>query len=124
VYLDTSDVRPGKLVQLKEAIEELADFIDENEPGIVSYSVYFAENDSRMTVVHVHADSASLDCHMDVAGPRFGKFADLLSLRSIHIYGEPSERALDQLREKARNLGAADVVVHAPHAGFLRAVSG
>jgi hypothetical protein len=45
-----------------------------------------------MTVIHVHADPASLDHHMEVAGPRFGRFADLVTLRSIHIYGEPSER--------------------------------
>jgi hypothetical protein len=121
VYVDTSDVRAGKLPQLKAAIKELAEFIDENEPQLVSYSVYFTEDDCRMTVIHVHTGSASLDHHMDVGGPLFRKFADLVTLSSIHIYGEPSERALGQLRDKLRLLGAGDVIVHAPHAGFLRA---
>jgi len=48
-----------------------------------------------MTVMHVHADAASLDHHIEVAGPRFARFAELLTLSSIHIYGEPSEKALD-----------------------------
>jgi hypothetical protein len=121
VYVDTSEVRAGKLAQLKAAIKELADFIEENEPQLVSYSVYFSEDGSRMEVVHVHADAASLDYHMETAGPLFGEFADLVTLSSIHIYGEPSERALGQLRDKLRLLGAGDVIVHAPHAGFLRA---
>jgi quinol monooxygenase YgiN len=121
VYVDTSEVRPGKLAQLKAAIKELADFVDENEPQLVSYSVYFTDDRSRMTVVHVHADSASLDYHMDIAGPLFRKFADLVTLSSIHIYGEPSERALGQLRDKLRLLGTGDVIVHAPYAGFVRA---
>src|SRR5512144_2406385 len=73
VYVDTSEVQPGKLTQLKAAIEELAEFVEENEPELISYSVYFDESGSRMSVVHVHADSASLDYHMDVAGPLFPK---------------------------------------------------
>jgi len=121
VYVDTSEVRAGKLPQLKAAIQELAEFVEENEPQLVSYSVYLTEDESRITVMHVHADSASLDFHMDVAGPRFQQFADLVTLTSIHIYGEPSERALGQLRDKLRLLGAGDVVLHASHAGFLRA---
>lgn len=121
VYVDTSEVRAGKLAQLKAAIEELADFVEGNEPQLVSYSVYFTEDERCMTVTHVHPDSASLDLHMDVGGPLFPKFGDLVTLSSIHIYGEPSERALRQLRDKPRLLGSGDVIVHAPHAGFIRA---
>lgn len=120
VYVDTSDVRRGKLEELKGAIGELAGFVEQNEPRLISYSVYFSDDGRQMTVVHVHADSASLDYHMDAAGPRFGRFADFLTLRSIHIYGQPSERAVAQLREKVHLLGSGEVVVHAPHAGFRR----
>ena len=73
-----------------------------------------------MTVVHVHPDAASLDHHMEVAGPRFAPFADLLTLLSIDIYGAPSAKAGDQLREKLRLLGRGELIVHAPHAGFSR----
>ena len=120
VYVDTSDVRAGALEELKGAIRELADFVEENEPQLVSYSAYFSEDDSQISVVHVHIDSASLDYHMEVAGPQFGKLADLLTLTSIHIYGEPSGKALRQLRDKVRLLGSGDVIVHPPHAGFSR----
>jgi hypothetical protein len=123
VYVDTSDVRPGKLLQLKAAIKELAEFVEGNEPGLISYSVYFAEGGKRMSVVHVHADSESLDYHLDVAGSLFHRFADLVTLSSIHIYGEPSETALGQLRGKLSTLGAGDVIVHSPHVGFVRAVA-
>jgi hypothetical protein len=120
IYVDRSQVCEGALAQLKEAIEELASFISEAEPQLVAYSVYFSEDGRQMTVVHVHVDSASLDYHMEVAGPRFARFADLLTLSSIDIYGEPSERALEQLRQKLRLLGTGDLIVHAPHVGFSR----
>ena len=119
-YVDTSDVREGALEQLKGAIRALADFIEENEPQLISYNAFFSEDGHRMTVVHVHPDPSSLDYHMEVAGPRFGGFADLLTLSSIHIYGEPSERALEQLRDKVRLLGSGEMFVHPLHAGFSR----
>ena len=59
-----------------------------------------------MTVVNVHADSESLEYHMEVAGPVFRQFVELVTLSSIHIYGEPSEKVLQQSQEKARLLGA------------------
>ena len=123
VYVDTSDVRDGALEELKGAIRDLAAFVEANEPGLISYSVYFSDDEREMSVVHVHADAASLDYHMNVAGPRFARFADLVALRSIQVYGNPSEWALSQLRDKVRLLGAGEVVVHAPHAGFNRAVA-
>ena len=120
VYVDTSEVREGALGQLREAIRALAYFVEQNEPRLGSYGVYFSEDGRRMTVVHVHADPASLDRHMEVAGPRFAAFADLVKLSSIHIYGDPSEKALGQLRDKVRLLGTGEVVVHRPHTGFGR----
>jgi quinol monooxygenase YgiN len=120
VYVDTSEVREGALEELKGAIEELVEFVDANEPQLIAYSVYFSDDGREMTVVQVHADSASLEHHMDVAGPVFRKLSYLLTLSSIHVYGELSDKALRQLHEKARLLGRGNVRVHRLHAGFAR----
>ena len=120
VYIDTSDVREGALEELKTAMKELVDFVEANEPRLLAYNVYFSDDGTRMTVVHVHPDSASLEYHMEVAGPVFRRFVELVTLSSIHIFGEPSEKLLEQSREKARLLGRGDVAVDALHAGFSR----
>ena len=73
-----------------------------------------------MTIVHVHPDAASVDRFVTLAGPRFGRFPDLLTLRSIDVYGEPTDYTLRALEDKARLLGAGGVAVHTPHAGFSR----
>ena len=57
---------------------------------------------------------------MEVAGPLFRRFVELVTLSSIHIYGEPSEKALKQAHEKARLLGGGAVEVEALHTGFTR----
>lgn len=120
VYVDTSDVREGALEELKAGMNELVDFVEANEPRLLAYNVYFSDDGTRMTVVHVHPDAASLELHMEVAGPFFRRFVELVTMSSIHIYGEPSEKALDQSHEKARMLGNGEVVAEAFHAGFTR----
>lgn len=120
VYMDTSDVREGALQDLKTAIKQLADLVDANESRILAYNAYLSVDGTQMTVMHVHPDSASLEFHMEVMGPAFRRFAGLITLSSIHIYGRPSEKVLEQLREKARLLGRGSVVVHELHAGFVR----
>jgi hypothetical protein len=120
LYVDTSDIREGALEELKRGIERLVDFVEANEPRLIAYNVYFSEDDARMTVVSVHPDSASLELHMKLAGPLFRQFVELVTLSSIHIYGEPSEQVLQQSLEKARLLGRGSVVVESVHAGFAR----
>jgi hypothetical protein len=121
VYVDTADVREGALEELKAAVKELVEFIEANEPRLLAYNVYFNDDGTRMTVVHAHLDSASLEYHMEVAGPVFRRFVELVTLSSIHIYGEPSPELLKQVHEKARLLGRDVVVVaDALYTGFTR----
>jgi quinol monooxygenase YgiN len=122
VFVDTSEIREGKLEDLRRAVAELAEFVEANEVGTISYQVFFSDGDRQMTVLQIHPDSASMERHMEVAGPVFAKFADLLVLRTIDIYGSPSERVIEQLRRKAQLLGTASVAVHERQAGFARFV--
>jgi quinol monooxygenase YgiN len=120
LYVDTSEIHDGALEELKQAIAELVDFVEAKEPRLVAYNVYVSDDGTRMTVVSLHPDSASLEYHLEVAGPLFRRFVPLVTLSSIHIYGDPSEKALEQSHEKARLLGVASVVVEPLHAGFAR----
>ncbi len=124
LYVDTSEVREGALEALEGAIKQLVEFIEANEPQLIAYNVYLSDDGGQMTVVHLHVDSASLDYHMEVAGPAFRPFADLITLSSIRVYGEPSDKAVRQLEDKARLLGSGDVIVYRPHAGFARFETG
>jgi hypothetical protein len=120
VYIDTSAIGPGMLDRVMAALDDLVAFIEANEPQLMAYGAYVNDEGTEMTVFHVHVDSASLEVHLDVAGPAFRPFVGLVTLSSIDVFGAPSERALDQLREKVRLLGTGDVRVHPPLAGFFR----
>ena len=124
IYIDRSEIREGKLHELKKSLEELVEFVHTREPRLLSYSFYIDDTGTRMTLVAIYPDSASLEFHMEVAGPAFGKLAHLVNLLAIEIYGRPSEKALEQLRGKARLLGSGEEpVVDGLHTGFWRYTS-
>jgi hypothetical protein len=118
VYVDTSLIRPGKLDALEVAMKDLAAFVEANVPQLISYAFFVDTDRSHMTVVAVHPDSASLEFHMDVGAEEFKKFADLIELEKIEVYGLVNDAVLERLHTKARTLGAATVTVHEFHAGF------
>jgi len=120
VYVDRSDVMPGKAAELRHAVSELVTFVEAREPQLISYSFHVDDQASTMTVVAVHPDSASLELHLAIGGPEFRKVGAFISLRSIEVFGVPSATALRQLHEKARMLGGATVIVRSPDAGFAR----
>jgi len=120
IVLDTSEIREGKREELERGIAELAAFVETNEPDPISYEVFFRDDGRVMTVLQVHPDSASMERHMEIAGPVFARFTHLVMLRTIDVYGSPSEKVVDQLRRKAELLGTATVAVHDLQAGFAR----
>jgi len=52
---------------------------------------------------------------MEVAGPAFTRFVELIELSTMDVYGKPCDALLEQLRKKVRMLGTATVIVHELH---------
>lgn len=122
VAIDTSRIREGRFEELRGAVDELAAFVESNEPRPIAYEVYLDEDAGMMTVIQVHPDSASMELHLDVAGPAFPRFTELLELQTIDLFGSPSEELVRLVRKKAELLGDVPVRVHPRHAGFVRAL--
>jgi quinol monooxygenase YgiN len=121
IYVDTSDIREGRLADVRAGIARLADVVEREEPRLVSYAAFLDEDEGRMTVVHVHVDAGSLAFHMQVGGRLFAAFAELVLLRTIDVYGAVGADVRAALDAKARLLGGARVRTHPFHAGFVRA---
>jgi hypothetical protein len=120
VYVDASTIREGKLDELTAAMDHLAAWVEANVPRLVSYAFYLDAERKQMTVVAVHPDSDSLEYHMDAGREEFRKFASLIELARIDVYGRVSDAVVERLEAKAAMLGGAPVAVHEFHAGFSR----
>ena len=124
VYIDHSDVREGSLEELESGVRRVVDFIEAREPRLIAYGFYIDEDAMKMTVVAVHPDPASLELHLDIGSDEFRKLAHLLTLTAIECYGRPSDKALEQLRQKAAMLGDGGTIVSLDRsAGFARIAS-
>ncbi|WP_019811763.1 hypothetical protein [Saccharomonospora halophila] len=120
LYLDRSDIRAGRLEELKAGIRRLVPVIEREEPRLIEYGFHLDEDAGLMTVTAVHPDSASLEWHMEVGGAEFRKLGEMISLREIEVYGMISERAHEMLEQKAAMLGGRSVRVSGRYAGFAR----
>lgn len=123
VYVDTSEVHAGRLEELQAAMDDLTKFVEANEPRLLAYNVYFSDAGDRMTVLHINPDSASLEFHMNVAGPKFPPIGEFINMLSIDVYGDPGDAVVGRLRRKAEMLGGGSVRIHELHAGFARLVT-
>lgn len=124
VYVDTSEVRPGRLEELKAAMNDLAQFVQANEPQLLAYNVYFSDDGTRMSVLHINPNSASLERHMKIAGPKFPPIGEFIRLLAIDVYGRPDDGLVEGLRQKAKMLGSGTVRVLDFHAGICPPASG
>jgi hypothetical protein len=120
LYIDVSDICEGKLEELEMGMRHLTQFVEANMPRLISYAFFLDQDRTTMTVVAVHPDSASLEFHLDHGNEEFRKFADLVRLSRIEVYGRVGSGVLDRLHRKARMLGEEAVVVHEFYAGFAR----
>jgi hypothetical protein len=53
VYVGTWTIKPGKLEDAKRFLTEHSTFIEEREPRMIAFHVYFDEEGSKATVVQV-----------------------------------------------------------------------
>ena len=120
IYVDHSEIVDGKLGELRTALRGLAELVEAEEPGLVSYQVFLDPDGRHVSVLHVHRDADSLARHAAVAGPSFASFAGLVRLLRIDLYGDVGPEVVERMRAKARLLGTGTVEVHPFHAGFTR----
>lgn len=117
VLVGCSEIREGKLEELKAAMNDLVELVKAKEPQIIAYNVYLNENGKQLTVLQVHPDSASAEFHMEVTGSAFPK--ELINVSRIDIYGKPSQSLQEKMR-LAETTGSVGTFMHELHAGLSR----
>jgi len=120
LYIDVSDIRPGKRIAIEALITDLVAFVELNEPQLIGYHFFIDEPGKTMTCVALHPDSASMEFHMNIGWEKFRAFSEHIEQRSIDVYGDASESVIARLHRKIQMLGKGTVTVHQLHAGFLR----
>jgi len=120
VYVGTWTIKEGKEETARKWMAEHTDFIETNEPRLISFQVYFDADHRTCTVVQVHPDSTSMEFHMQLLAERLDDFFDFGDrIVSEQYYGPMS----DALEAELAKWESPDVtVIKRPvyEAGFTR----
>jgi quinol monooxygenase YgiN len=100
IYVGTFNIKPGRLEEASKDLKEHADLIEANEPRLIAFNVYLDELGSKVSVVQVHPDAASMDFHMKVIAEHLKQGFDYLDgAAGIEMYGQPPDGLVESERE-------------------------
>lgn len=120
IYVATYEVLEGRFDDAVESLEEHAEFIEANEPRMISFNVYGNEEVGTVSIVQVHIDSSSMDFHMELVAQHISDaLTDYLgSAVDTQIFGQGTS-TVDTIRSFG---GSDDDLTWAPEhvAGFTR----
>ena len=117
IYVGTYTVKPGSQEQARGRLAELVDFVETNEPRLIAFNTYLDADGTRVSIVQVHPDSASMEFHMQVNAKHFATAFDWLDASMSGQYFGPISDAL--AAELAKwDESSAFMPEHA--AGFIR----
>lgn len=98
IYVGTYGIKAGKLEEARKRIAELVDFVETNEPRMIAFHCFLDEEGSKLSIVQVHPDSASMEFHLQVNAKHFTTAFDYLeSMMSDQYYGVISETLAAEL---------------------------
>ena len=98
IYVGTTTIKPGKLEEARNHLTELVDFVETNEPRMIAFHLFLDEEGSKLTIVQVHPDSASMEFHMQVNAKHFATAFDFLeAVASEQYYGAISDGLATEL---------------------------
>lgn len=120
IYVGTHGIRPGKLEDARKHIAQLIDFVETNEPRMIAFNCFLDEGGSKLTIVQVHPDSASMEFHMQVNAKHFTTAFDYLDSQvSEQFYGTISETLASELAKwDEPNVAVTRMPIH--EGGFTR----
>jgi hypothetical protein len=102
IFVSTWKIREGRLEDYKQFAKEFMEHVKAREPQLIAFNMYFNEDETEMTSIQVHPDTASMDFHMQVLAKVIGQDmiewinrADFLEPKHIEIYGTPSAKLLE-----------------------------
>lgn len=120
VFIGTHRINEGKREEFKKDCRELVELVKREEPRLISFSIFFNEDETEVSVIQVHPDADSMMFHMQVAQEHITQSAEeQLVTKDIQIYGPPNDAVTRMIRELTQS-GAPLIVKPNIYAGFTR----
>jgi hypothetical protein len=124
IFISQSRIREGRLDDFKRGLREMAEFVEANEPRVITFEAYLNDDATEVTGVQIHPDADSMAFHMQVAFEKIMEFDQYLETQSVEVYGVPNEAVLGMMKQIADQFGGSGMPLRVrtnPVGGFTRA---
>jgi hypothetical protein len=78
-YVSTWRIKEGNFEDFRRFHAELVKIVDEDEPRVIAFLAFANEDGTEMTNIHVFAETATVDSHMEVLAEKMGLLGDDLT---------------------------------------------
>lgn len=120
VFITHHLIKEGRLEDLRKYSQQSTPKLKESKPGTVGFLAYTSEDRGEVSFLHVFPDAQAMDDHMLGAAERAQSAYELIKPRSFEIYGKPSSKSLEMMKQIAAQAGA-ELVISADYLdGYLR----
>lgn len=119
IYAGTWTIKPGMLEVARKAMAEHAKFIEQNEPRLIAFHIYFDPDGLKAGVVQLHPDAESMDTHMKLISPMKSIDVRCSEILLEQAFGTPTDSFSELLRGYA-DAGIPVTVLGEHEGGFTR----
>lgn len=119
-FIATYRVLPDGGDAFRDFAVEYAEFVEREEPRVMSLGLYFSDDGSRFVHVIELPDTEAMEAHLPLVGSFITKSSEFVVAEEITVLGRPGPRLQAALDGNAEN-GASVEVLAQRWAGFSRA---
>ena len=119
IYVGTWTIKPGQVEVARKAMAEHAAYIEQNEPRLIAFHIYFADDGSKAGVVQLHPDAESMDTHMKLIASHLTSMEFIGEILLEQAFGTPTDSFSELLRGYA-DAGIPVTVLGQHEGGFTR----
>ncbi len=120
VLVTSHRIDPDRVDEVRGLAADYAGFVEAEEADMLAHFSYVTEGGDALTLVHVLADAAAADRHLQAAAEHIGRgVATTEGTTRIDVLGTPGP-VLSQALERNRSNGAQVTVAETGLVGFAR----
>ena len=123
IFIGTFEIPQTALAEWRTRSKEMYEFVQANEPRVLSFHFYVSADGREGTVIQVYPDSEALEYHLKVAAAKIEVGSQMVKVKHLQLFGSPSERLVEQLRRGSELGGGWPVIVKGYVHGFSRGES-
>lgn len=99
VYISRWHIKEGRFADWEAMVRQATGRLEEAKPRTLSFLIYVGDDRRDLTIIHVFADAASFDAHLEGSGQRAQAAYELIEPVAFEMYGTPSDAAWESFQD-------------------------